>query len=145
LDTYSPWLADFHRRLAQHGAGVCALAGDIAARTDWTVYSAAAPGFPHPPETIQGAPDLLCTRGSTRIPLWFEVELPETLVRRETVQRLRRLAGNDLVDARIVLVSAADHHGHHIPEARRLLMRVGLPLAVMAIAPEEGMISGADW
>jgi hypothetical protein len=145
LDTYSPWLADFQRRLAQHDAGVASLAADIAARTEWTVQCTVAEGFPDPPETIAGAPDVLCRRGPTRRPAWFEVELPETMVRRETVQRLKRLAGNDLVDTRVVLVSPAPRHEEHIPEARRLLMRVGIVLPVVAIAPGEGIITGSDW
>lgn len=144
MDTYSPWLADFHRRLSLHDAGVEALANDIAARTDWTVHSAAAEDFPAPPETIAGAPDVLCTRGEL-FPLWFEVELPETLVRRETVRRLTRLAANELVEARLVLVSPAHRHEEHIPEARRMLMRAGIAMSVLAIAPEEGMITDSDW
>lgn len=144
MDTYSPWLADFHRRLELHDAGVDALANDIAARTDWAVHSAAADGFPDPPDTITGAPDVLCTRGR-RLPLWLEIELPETLVRRETVRRLARLCQNDLVDARLVLVSPAHLHQEHIPEARRMLMRAGIAMAVLAIAPDEGMITDSDW
>jgi hypothetical protein len=144
LDTYSPWLADFHRRLELHDAGVDALANDIAARTDWLVHSTAAEGFPDPPDTITGAPDVLCTRGGG-LPLWLEVELPETLVRRETVRRLARLAQTDLVDARLALVSPAHLHEEHIPEARRMLMRAGIGMVVVAIAPEEGMITDADW
>lgn len=145
MDTYSPWLADFQRRLAQHDAGVDALANDIAARTDWHVQSAVAADFPDPPDTIAGAPDVLCPRGAEGLALWFEVELPETLVRRETVRRLARLAANDLIDARLVLVSPAHRHDDHVPEARRLLMRVGIAMAVLAIAPDEGMITGSDW
>ena len=146
MDTYSPWLADFHRRLAQHDAGVVSLASDIAARTDWSVHSTVGgEDFPPPPDTIAGAPDVLCMRGTMVPQLWLEVELPETLVRRETIQRLKRLAHNERVETRVVLVSPADSHGEHIPEARRMLMRVGLGLTVVAIAPEEGMITGSDW
>lgn len=145
MDTYSPWLADFQRRLALHDAGVAALADDIASRTDWLVQSAVAADVPDPPDTIAGAPDVLCGRGPTLRPVWFEVELPETLVRREVVRRLTRLERAELVHARVVLVSPAALHEDHVPEARRLLMRVGLTLDVLAIAPEEGMITGADW
>jgi len=88
LDTYSPWLADFQRRLAQHDAGVDALANDIAARTDWHVQSAVAADFPDPPDTIAGAPDVLCPRGAEGLALWFEVELPETSAS-ETVRACR--------------------------------------------------------
>lgn len=145
MDTYSPWLADFQRRLALHDAGAAALADDIASRTDWLVQSAIALDVPDPPDTIAGAPDVLCGRGHALPPLWLEVELPETLVRRETVRRLARLARNDLVEDRVVLVSPAHMHEEHIPEARRMLIRVGLAPVVLAIAPEEGVITGADW
>ena len=145
MDTYSPWLADFQRRLALHDAGVAALAADIASRTDWLVQSAVAPGVDDPPETIAGAPDVLCARGALHPPIWFEVELPETLVRRETVRRLTRLERAELVEARVVLVSPAERHQEHIADGRRLLMRIGLTLPVLAIAPEEEAITGSDW
>ncbi|MEQ8833304.1 MAG: hypothetical protein RIB67_02520 [Miltoncostaeaceae bacterium] len=143
--SYAPWLADFERRLAQHDRGVDSLANDLAARTDWRVYSALTEGLPAPPETIQGAPDVLCSRGPTSAPMWFEVELPETLVRRETVARLRRLALHERVEVRLAVVAPAERHEREIPDARRILMRAGMPLDVLAIDPDAGMITGADW
>lgn len=142
---YAPWLADFERRLAQHDHGVDALANDLAARTDWRVYSALADGLPDPPDTIQGAPDVLCSRGAVTPPMWFEVELPETLVRRDTVARLRRLALHERVEVRVVLVAPAERHAREVPDARRILVRAGMPLEVLAIDPDAGMITGADW
>lgn len=145
LDDYAPWLEDFERRLAQHDAGVEVLARDVAARTPWTVHTAVGDDFPDPPTTLHGAPDVLCIREPGEPALWLEVELPETLVRRETVARLRALAGHRRVDVRVVLVTHGRRHGRDIPEARRLLMRAGIGLEVIALSPDEGLISGADW
>lgn len=78
-------------------------------------------------------------------PLWFEVELPETLVRRETVSRLKRLARNDSVEPRLVLLGAPEQHDEQIAAAEWMLRRTGLSLRVLAIAPEEETITGADW
>ena len=64
-------------------------------------------------------PDVLCERGTTR-PLCFEVELPETLVRRSTVARLRALSATGL-EPRVVLVAAPDQHERSIGAARRML------------------------
>jgi hypothetical protein len=143
MDTYDAWLADFRRRLAEHDAGVALLARDLASRTTWTVRAMAIPEFTAPPPTAGQPPDVLCERGDTR-PLCFEVELPETLVRRATVARLRTLTLSGL-EPRIVLVGAASGHERQIAEARRMLMRAGLSLAVAAIAPGEETITGADW
>jgi hypothetical protein len=45
VDTYDAWLADFRSRLAQHDAGVAALARDLASRTPWTVLAKDDPDF----------------------------------------------------------------------------------------------------
>ena len=145
MDTYDAWLADFRRRLAQHDIGVSALARDLADRTPWTVSASGARGFRPPPATAGHPPDVLCERGSDSPAICFEVELPETLVRRATVARLRRLSGQGAVEPRVVLVAAAPSHERHISEARAMLRRAGLPVSVVAIAPEEGTITGADW
>ncbi len=145
MDTYDAWLADFRRRLAQHDIGVRALARDLADRTSWTVRARGAQGFPAPPLTAGHPPDVLCERGSDSPAICFEVELPETLVRRPTVARLRRLSRQGAVEPRVVLVGAAASHERQISEARGMLRRAGLAVSVVAIAPEEGTITGADW
>lgn len=145
LDNFAPWFEDFERRLAQHDAGVETLAHDLASRTEWAVHASSSDDFPDPPPTIAGAPDVLCERGPEQRALWLEVELPETLVRRDTVARLRALSRLPLVDVRLVLVTHGRRHERDIPEARRMLMRAGLTLTVIALAPDEGLISGADW
>lgn len=99
--------------------------------------------FSAPPPAAGQPPDVLCERGVTR-PICFEVELPETLVRRATVARLRALSETGL-EPRVVLVADPYHHERQIEEARRLLHRAGIPLEVAAIAPEEATITGADW
>lgn len=144
LDTYDAWLADFQSRLAQHDAGVGALARDLASRTPWTVLARGHDGFPPPPPTAGEPADVHCVRGAERRPICFEVELPETLVRRTTVCRLRDLALTG-IEPRVVLVAAPGEHERRIAEARRLLGRAGLPLEVAAISPEEETITGADW
>lgn len=103
------------------------------------------PSFTPPPPAAGRPPDVLCDRGAEDRSLCFEVELPETLVRRETVNRLRRLALNPALEPRLVLVGASGAHARQIAEARRMLRRAGLPLAVAAIAPDEETITGADW
>ena len=143
MDSYDAWLVDFRRRLALHDAGVAALARDLALRTKWTVHAMGSEEFAAPPPTAGQPPDVLCERGTTR-PLCFEVELPETLVRRTTVDRLRALSATGL-EPRVVLVAAPAHHERQIGEARRMLHRAGIPLDVAAIAPEEATITGADW
>jgi hypothetical protein len=77
-------------------------------------------------------------------PLCFEVELPETLVRRSTVQRLRHLEATG-IEPRVCLVGESTRHERQIAEARRMLRRAGLSLSVAAIAPGEETITGADW
>lgn len=144
MDTYDAWLADFRRRLGQHDAGVAALARDLASRTSWTVRCVGSAEFAPPPPAAGRPPDVLCERGSAERPIHFEVELPETLVRRSTVLRLRALS-DEGVRPRIVLVGAPDGHEAQIASARRLLRRAGLPLDVAAIAPDEETITGADW
>lgn len=144
LDSYDAWLADFQSRLAQHDVGVGALARDLASRTPWTVLALGPDGFEAPPPMAGAPADVHCVRGAERRPLCFEVELPETLVRRTTVCRLRDLALTG-IEPRVVLVAAPGEHEQRIAEARRLLSRAGLPLDVAAIAPAEETITGADW
>jgi hypothetical protein len=144
VDTYDAWLADFRSRLAQHDAGVAALARDLASRTPWTVLAKDDPDFSAPPPTAGAPADVHCVRGSERRPICFEVELPETLVRRATVDRLRALTLTG-IEPRVVLVGSPAAHGRQIAEARRMLERAGLALEVAAIAPEEETITGADW
>jgi len=128
--------------MALHDIGVAALAEDLRSRTTWRV-AAGAPGFP-PPESRAGRPpDVLARRGDAP-PLALEVELPETLVRRETVNRLARLSEVEAMDARVVLI-APDRHMERIREACRLLRRAGLEIPVAALAPESRVITGADW
>jgi hypothetical protein len=109
------------------------------------VRATGTPRFSPPPPAAGRPPDVLCERGIEDRSLCFEVELPETLVRRETVSRLRLLALNPTLEPRLVLVGASDAHARQIAEARRMLRRAGLPLAVAAIAPDEETITGADW
>jgi hypothetical protein len=70
--------------------------------------------------------------------------LPETLVRRATVQRLRHLELTG-IEPRVCLVGESSRHERQIAEARRMLRRAGLSLSVAAIAPGEDTITGADW
>ncbi len=74
----------------------------------------------------------------------FEVELPETLVRRETVQRLCTLVSGAL-EARVVMIADDDAHTDAIREASRLLRCVGLDIPVAAISPHSDTLTGADW
>jgi hypothetical protein len=144
VDSYAAWLADFHRRLAQHDAGVDALARDLASRTPWTVRASGSRAFRRPPVKAGRPSDVFCEvePGSA---ICFEVELPETLVRRPALARLRAL--NEVVDVepRVVLVGAPEDHERQIAETRRMLRRAGLPVKVAAIAPAEETITGADW
>jgi len=144
LDTYDAWLVDFRGRLAQHDAGVAALARDLASRTPWTVLVRDDPDFSEPPPTAGAPADVHCERGADRRPICFEVELPETLVRRSTVTRLRALSLTG-IEPRVVLVGAPSAHGRQISEARRMLMCAGLALDVAAICPSDATITGADW
>ena len=75
----------------------------------------------------------------------FEVELPETLVRRGTVERLRALSADEGLDTRVVLVGDPGEHERQIAETERMLQRAGLSVRVAAIAPAEETITGADW
>jgi hypothetical protein len=101
-------------------------------------------GFSPPPPAAGRPPDVLCERGGDSRPICFEVELPETLVRRTTVLRLRSLALSG-AEPRVVLLAAPEAHERRISEARRMLLRAGLPVEVAAIAPDEETITGADW
>lgn len=144
MDTYDAWLEDFQTRLAQHDAGVAALARDLASRTPWRVLATASPEFTEPPPMAGRPADVHCDRGAERRPICFEVELPETLVRSETVRRLRALVLTG-IEPRVVLVATPSTHEARIGEARRLLTRAGLPLEVAAISPADETITGADW
>lgn len=73
----------------------------------------------------------------------FEVELPETLVRRETVRRLRTLV-DGAMETRVVMI-ADDDHSETIREASRLLRCIGLDIPVAAISPRSDTLTGADW
>lgn len=141
---FSRWRADLDRRLALHDISVKALADDIASRTRWLVRARGAEGFLAPEPAAGVTPDLLCWR-EDRSPLCLEVELPETLVRRDTVARLRTLSGRLGYETRLVLIARAQEHVRHLAEGRRLLDRVGLRIPVAAIAPDEDTLTGADW
>jgi hypothetical protein len=143
-DPYELWLADFSRRLAQHDASVAGLARDLSVRTRWAVHAVGSPDFPAPPPVNGTPPDVLCVREG-RPPLCLEVELPETLVRRQTVNRLRMLSERLAFDTRLVLVAPAREHGRRIDEGERLMRRARLNVPVAAIAAEEDAITGADW
>jgi hypothetical protein len=144
LDSYAAWLADFRRRLAQHDAGVDALAHDLASRTSWTVRATGSREFRRPPLRAGGPSDVFCEvePGSA---ICFEVELPETLVRRPTLARLRALSQVVDVEPRVVVVGAPWDHERQIAETERMLRRAGLEVKVAAIAPAEDTITGADW
>lgn len=144
LDTYAAWLADFRRRLAQHDAGVDALARDLASRTRWTVRAAGSRGFRSPPPRAGRPPDVLCEVQPGNAIL-FEVELPETLLRRPTLARLRALSEDARVEPRVVLVGPPEEHERQIVRTERMLRMAGLDLRVAAIAPAEETITGADW
>jgi hypothetical protein len=144
LDTYTDWLADFRRRLALHDAGVDALARDLAERTPWTVRAAGSGRFRRPPVRAGRPSDVFCeVRPGSAI--CFEVELPETLVRRPTMARLRALSDDADVEARVVLVGDTGDHERQIAETARMLRRAGLAVRVAAIAPADETITGADW
>jgi len=138
------WLEDYERRLAMHDGGVELLARELASRTDWTVL-AGAPGF-SPPAAGDGAatPDILCRRGSDAPPVAVEVELTETLVRRETVRRLREYV-DSAVDIRVAVIADADDHEATIDDARRMLRFVGLEIPVAAVAPDRERVTGVTW
>lgn len=142
---YSDWLADFQRRLAQHDQGVRALAEDIADRTRWRVRARNAPGFEPPEQDSPRCPDILCLRGGDAPPLCLELELPETMVRKETLARLRALVDDRGYDLRVVLIADAEHHEQCIHEAHRMLARAGIWTPVAALDPQEETLTGADW
>jgi hypothetical protein len=123
---------------------VQALARDLASRTPWTVRAVGSPEFSEPSPAAGRPPDVACEVARDTPTICFEVELPETLVRRTTVARLRALV-DEAVDARVVLVGEPDRHEHQITQARRMLRRAGLRLGVVAIDPERETITGADW
>lgn len=103
-----------------HDGGVALLARDLASRTGWTVR-AGAPGFAEPAASEGDmAPDILCERGRDTPPIAVEVELPETLVRRETVRRLRRYV-DSAVDIRVAVIADEADHAITITETRRML------------------------
>ncbi len=144
METYAAWLADFRRRLAQHDAGVDALARDLASRTPWTVRASGSPGFRRPPVRAGRPPDVFC-EVEPDAALCFEVELPETLVRRPTLARLRALSDDARLEPRVVIVADPEAHEGHIAATERMLKRAGLALRVAAIAPAQETITGADW
>ncbi len=139
---YSEWVEDFERRMAMHDDGVAVLARDLATRTSWSVR-AEAPGFDPPTPRAGRAPDVQCDRGVEAPPVVFEVELPETLVRRQTVTRLTRLV-DGAVEARVVVIAEEDHP-EVIRDAARLLRSAGLDIPVAAISPRSAILTGADW
>jgi hypothetical protein len=145
LDTYTAWLADFRRRLAQHDAGVAALARDIADRTPWTVRARGSRRFRRPPLRAGRPPDVFCEVRPGSRAICFEVELPETLVRRPTLARLRALSEDEGVEPRVVLVGGPGEHERQIAATERMLRRAGLTVKVAAIDPVEETITGADW
>lgn len=140
---YSDWLEDYERRLAMHDVGVAALARDLATRTSWDVR-AEAPGFAPPISRAGRPPDVQCNRGAETPPMVFEVELPETLVRRATVRRLSILV-DAAVDTHVVMIADDGDHTDAIREASRLLRCAGLDIPVAAISPRSETLTGADW
>jgi hypothetical protein len=146
VDRYERWHQDFQRRLAQHDRAVDAVARDLSSRTGWRVAATAGLGFPRPRPAAGGTPpDVVCDRGDAGPPLCLEVELPETLVRREVVQRLDRLRATGM-DTHVVLIAEdPDRHLRRIAEARRLLARAGLTLPVACVDPDAETITGARW
>ena len=126
-----------------HDEGVAALARDLASRTSWQVL-AEAPGFAPPTRPGGPTPDVLCERGVDTPPVAFEVELPETLVRRETVARLSELVDRAL-ETRVALIADEEAHDAAIREGARLLRRAGLAIPVVAISPRSDTLTGADW
>lgn len=129
--------------MALHDDGVAALARDLSARTQWQVQ-AEAPGFVPPAPHAGRPPDVRCDRGPEAPPVVFEVELPETLVRRDTVSRLRALMAG-AIETRVVMLADDEAHTDTIREARRLLRCAGLEIHVTAISPYSDTLTGADW
>lgn len=140
---YQDWLMDFERRLALHDEGVAVLARDLAQRTPWQVR-AGVPGFPPPEPRWSAPPDVVCERGPDRPPVVFEVELPETLVRRDTVTRLCNLVDR-AIETHVVIIAPMDEHDGAIRETGRLLRTAGLDIPVAALEPRTDTLTGADW
>lgn len=138
------WLEDYERRLALHDGGVALIARDLSSRTSWHVH-ADVDGFPAPRMTGRGIPDILCERGRDTPPVAVEVELPETLVRRDTIRRLRDYV-DAAVDIRVAVIADADEHDEAIADIRRMLQCVGLEeIPVAAVAPDRPQVTGSAW
>jgi hypothetical protein len=90
-------------------------------------------------------PDVFCEVRPGSRAVCFEVELPETLVRRPTLARLRALSRDGGVEPRVVLVGGPGEHERQIAATERMLRRAGLTVQVAAIDPVEETITGADW
>ncbi len=120
------------------------IARDLSTRTSWRVH-AEVDGFPPPRRAGRGVPDILCERGPETPPVAVEVELPETLVRRDTIRRLRDYV-DSAVDIRVAVIADADRHREAIAETRRMLECVGLDeIPVAAIAPDGPRVTGTAW
>lgn len=143
VGSYGAWILDYNHRLGLHDECVGLLATDVSARTDWTVMARNTPGFDEPTNGRHAAVDVRCERGE-RSPLCIEVEIVETLVRRSTLKQLVHLVTQGM-DARVAIVADPREHGDQMDTAARLLRAAGLRLPVVAVAPREGVITGADW
>lgn len=143
MGNYEAWILDFNRRLGLHDESVGLLASDVSAHTDWKVTAQNTPGFDSPHSRRQDRVDVRCERGE-RPPLCIEVEIVETLIRRATLKHLARLVARG-VDARVAVVADPREHAEQMDTAARLLRAGGLRVPVVAVAPREGVISGADW
>ena len=143
MGSYEAWILDFNRRLGLHDECVGLLATDLVAHTNWTVTAQDVPGFAEPPNGRHVAADVRCDRGE-HPPICIEVEIVETLIRRATLRQLTRLA-TDGADARVAVVAEPRDHREQIATGTRLLRAAGLRLPIIAVAPREGVITGADW
>ena len=145
MDSYAAWLADFRRRLAQHDAGVDALARDLASRTPWTVRASGSRAFRRPPVKAGRPSDVFCEvePGSA---ICFEVELPETLVRRPAARAAAGAERGWWTWSRASSWWATRRTtSARSPRRDGCCGRAGLPVKVAAIAPAEETITGADW
>jgi len=122
---------------------VALIARDLASRTPWRVH-AGVDGFPAPHVTGKDVPDILCERGRDTPPVAVEVELPETLVRRDTIRRLRDYV-DAAVDIHVAVIADVDEHPDAIADTRRMLQCVGLEIPVAAIAPDHSHVTGSAW